>query len=192
MQGHRFVDPRPDLVRLPRSTGAIPSTRPPAVLTASTVSALPLASRSHPTTSAPSRAKRRAAARPKPLAVPVISATLRSSRPVTDPPYSCLAARALDRPAGSLPRPERLRVGSFRSPAGAPILTQATEAQRAGAVQLVDSEAELVGGECRADRMCSRPRPSSPSPVGRYYRAGQERRSARLVGVVGRILDTVT
>ncbi len=52
----------------------------------STVSAAPSASRSAPTTIAPSRAKRSAAARPCPLPVPVMTATRPARRPVIRDP----------------------------------------------------------------------------------------------------------
>src|SRR5690349_5595766 len=55
--------------------------RPPACSTMATVSLASSTFTSQPTTHAPSAAKRTAAARPCPLAVPVMSATLPSSRP---------------------------------------------------------------------------------------------------------------
>jgi hypothetical protein len=69
-----------------RSSGWVLSIAPPRARTSVTVSAAPPALMSVPATVAPSAANSSAAARPCPLAVPVISATFPARRPVTGAP----------------------------------------------------------------------------------------------------------
>ena len=76
----RTADPALDESRLARSTGALDSIEPPSSSTRRTVSAALVASRSQPTTVAPSPANSRAVTRPMPPPMPVNRTTLPSRR----------------------------------------------------------------------------------------------------------------